>query len=153
MAKEFYVELGGKSRRLAYRVRDGIELKRRFGRPLISLLREDVMGMRERPDPDKPGETLWEAVNATDPEVQVAFLYVGVRHEGGVNEDKVLNWVDAHLSDGKPMGDLVGPVWKAVFISGVLGYSLDIEAEAEKLKDDEAGKDRPAGTTPPEAAA
>jgi hypothetical protein len=51
MAKEYFVELAGKQRKLGYRGSDEIALKNRFGRPVAQLLRIDVMGLREEPDP------------------------------------------------------------------------------------------------------
>jgi hypothetical protein len=134
MAKEFYVELGGKSRKLAFRSRDGIELKNRFKKPLVQLLREDVMGL----DADS------NITGSTDLEVQAAFITAGIRRaalEDGdpkgrvITEDKVLDWIDDHHRTGEAMGVIVEPVYKAFFLSGVLGHSYDLDAEYAKLRD------------------
>jgi hypothetical protein len=136
MAKEYYIEIGGQRRRLQYRSRQGIELKNRFKKPLIRLLREDVMGLE--PDPERPGE--FKFGGTTDMEVQAAFILAGISHEAKrVTEDQVLDWVDAHIATGASMGDLVGPVWRAAFMSGVLGQSIDMD-EPSKEGDGAGGK-------------
>lgn len=143
MAKVHTVTLGGNTFPLAYTVKDAIALKRRFGKPLTILLRQDVMGMQERPKlqaecgPDEvlqPGETIWEAKGLHDVEIQVAFLHVGIVAGGAkkVTEAQVLEWVDAHMKAEQNMGPLVGPVWKAVLVSGITGTSVDVDEVLEE---------------------
>lgn len=148
MARTYTVSLGGREFPLAYTARDAIALKRRFSKPLANLLRQDVMGLVERPKtqadckPDElltAGETVWEAKGTHDLEVQIAFLHAGIVGGGAkaVTEDQVIDWVTAHMKTESNMGPLVGPVWKAVMVSGVTGSSVDMDAEG----DGEAGKD------------
>jgi hypothetical protein len=147
MAKVFTIPLGGKEWPLAYGPREAIALKRRFGKPLADLLRQDVMGMQERPKtqadckkPDEvvtPGETVWEARGTHDLEVQIAFLHAGIVCGGGKNgtkqvtEENVLDWVAEHMKSAHDMGPIVAPVWKAVMYSGVTGASVDMDAVIE----------------------
>lgn len=154
MAKDFYVEIGGKSRLLRYRTRQAIELKARFGRPLIRLLREDVMGLVAEPDPKQPGKTVYVVAGTTDPEVQVAFLHAGLVHNNPrLTEPQVIDWIDQHMeAEGATMGDLIEPVWKAVFMSKVLGYQLDMDAEAAKAAADSEASGPSEGGKAPEPA-
>ncbi len=138
MAKEFTVTLGGKTRRLTYTAQDAIALKKRFDKKIANLLREDVMGMEEIPKPGgKPGETQWLPASLYDLEVQIAFLHRGISTPDSrlPTEEQVAKWVDEeYIRARKPLSELIEPVWKAVFLSGVLGYTLDIEDEMEKAE-------------------
>lgn len=151
MAKVHTVTLGGKSFPLGYTPRDAIALKRRFNKPLTLLLRQDVMGMEERPKTQadcksgqvlKPGDTVWEAKGLHDIEVQIAFLHAGIVSGGArkVTEDQVIDWVDQHMKTEQNMGPLVGPIWKAVLLSGITGTTVDVETIAEDA-DEPEGKD------------
>lgn len=142
MARVHTVVLGGTTYPLAYTPRDAIALKRRFGKPLVNLLRQDVMGMGERPKTQedckpgevvKPGDTMWEARGLHDVEVQIAFLHAGITSGGArkITEDQVTDWVAQHMKTEQNMGPLVGPVWKAVLLSGITGTSVDIDAALE----------------------
>lgn len=148
MSKEFTIELGGRTRRIAFRGSDAVALKNRFNKNILRLLREDVMGMRELPNPEKPGQTSLEFTGEVDLEVQVAFITAGIRRglllendprARTIDEERVQSWVDEHLSKGSSMGPLVEPVYKAFFLSGALGYSHDVDAAAETVKDEEPG--------------
>src|SRR5574342_323416 len=104
--KEYSVNLGGRDYRLAYGPRDAIALKRRFGKPFVTLLREDVMGLVERPKPNgKPGETQWLPEATWDLEVQAAFITAGISGPDGsgqkIGEDKVLALIGEHFKAGK----------------------------------------------------
>lgn len=134
MAKVYTVKLGGKEWPLKYSARDAIELKRRFNKPLALLLRQDVMGLEERPKPNgKPGETTWTPAGTYDLEVQAAFVWVGLRNDKGQpTEAKVLEWIDAHLEAEENLGPIIEPVWRAVFVSGITGVSVDFEKVDEE---------------------
>lgn len=143
MAKVHTVTLGGKSFPLGYTPRDAIALKRRFNKPLTLLLRQDVMGMEERPKTQadcktdevlQPGATVWEAKGLHDIEVQIAFLHAGMVSGGArkITEDEVINLVGQHMKDEQNMGPLVGPIWKAVLLSGITGTTVDVDAIGEE---------------------
>ena len=137
MAKVYTVELGGKEYRLAYGARDAIALKKRFGKPFSVLLRQDVMGMDERLKPGgKPGEMQWIPAGLTDLEVQAAFLAAGIAGPDGsgvkgVTEEKVIVWLSEHFAAGKSIADVITPCWKAVFLSGITGVSIDMDTVGE----------------------
>jgi hypothetical protein len=121
-----------------------IELKNRFHKPLLRLLREDVMGL------DADGTVSGNV----DLEVQIAFITAGLRHANPrLTDETVRGWIDDRLkSEDKSMGPLIGPVWNCVFYSGILGYSLDVEKEAAKaLEAAEGEKPETAPSTDPEA--
>lgn len=124
--KKFVVNVGGRERTLKYKTAEARDLKNRFGKPLLRLLREDVMGL------DAEGNS----TGNTDLEVQIAFLHAGLRHDNPrLTEETVSKWIDDRLeTEDRGMGPLVGPIWACVFYSGILGYSLDVEAEAEKVR-------------------
>lgn len=134
MAKVYAVALAGREYGLAFGARDAITLKKRFEKSVTALLREDVMGMVERQKPGgKRGETHWTLNGTYDLEVQVAFIHLGIVTGGakGVSEERVIGWVDDHIKAGKSLGELVEPVWRAVLLSGIVGASIDTEAERE----------------------
>jgi hypothetical protein len=124
--KKFPVLIGGRERTLKYKTDEAIYLKNRFAKPLLRLLREDVMGL----------DANSESTGNVDIEVQIAFLWQGLRHDNArLQEETVRRWIDERFeSADKNMGPIIGPIWNAVFYSGILGYSLDVEAEAEKVK-------------------
>ena len=139
MARQYSVLLAGREYPLRFTAKDGIALKRRFGKPLATLLREDVMGLAEEPKPDgAPGETHWVPKGQFDLEVQVAFLHAGVVSGGAkLTEDKIMDYIQQHLDSAQHMGPIIQPLWKAVYISGITGASIDPDAAQE-------GTDEPA---------
>jgi hypothetical protein len=152
MAKEFSVELGGRTRKLAYRGSDAIALKNRFNKPIARLLREDVMGFRDEPNPEKPGTMHAVMTPDSDLEVQVAFLATGIRRAlviagdskaNQITDERVQGWVDEHLAQPDAvLGVLVGPVWRAFLYSGALGYSKDVSLDVDAEGDGDAGKEK-----------
>lgn len=137
MAKTYTVNLGGKDWPLSYTVDDAIELKRKFGKPLNTLLREDVLGAVERPKPDGlPGQTHWVVTGTADLEVQLGFLAVGMRNGNGQpDEKKVKGWVNEMLTAGQDFSPLAITVWKACLASGITGTVMDPDATEEPGKD------------------
>lgn len=131
MATKYSVTLGGREWPLSYNATDAIELKRRFGKPLNNLLREDIMGFVERQKPDgRPGETHWVGTGTADLEVQLAFLAVGMRNGNGQpDEKKVIGWVNEMLEAGMDFSPLAIKVWKAALASGITGTVVDPDAE------------------------
>lgn len=123
------VNLNAKDWELRYTVRDAIELKKRLGRTGDRILM-DMTGVRD----GVPSLGF-------DIEVLVVCLAQGIRHVKAVGEDKVIAWVQEHVDNNKPIGDLMGPVAEALLESGCFGYKKK-QLEA----DDDAGKE-PAPTT------
>lgn len=145
--REFFVEIGGKSRRVRYTSSDGRALYRQFEKPLNKLFMDDVLGLHK--DPSDGRMRLGGTVN---PEAQFAVLMTGLKHDQPSLTDEMLDsWIDAHLDAGLPMGDLVGPAVKAAYFKGVVtGRSLDLD-EIEKNVVEEQGKGpEPAPVTPGE---
>lgn len=137
MAREIYVEIGGKERRLKYTTREGIELKRRFGKTPKRLLHEDIAPSENgRPTAD------------FDPEVVVAALYMGLRHELGRKDTEatVEQWFDVACKAGVAI-HVVNQIVDAVMLDGITGQSIDFEARRAAQA---AEEDEPAAATPPD---
>jgi len=134
-AREFTVTLGGRELPLRYDVfgTDVEEMEDEFRRPdgtpgsILELAREHLL---------KAGSL----------KVQVALLWYGVRHNKGLTRDQVRRWYLQHTQDGGKRGDLLLPVWRALVVSGVLGFIGEIEEPEE-------GKATPADPNTPVRAA
>lgn len=125
--KEFFITIGGKDRRLRYTSSDSIRLFQRFGKPLRTLVREDLMGL----DADN------KATREFRPDVQLAFLHLGLAHDiPRLTEDQVTAWIDQLLEEGGDIQDVVTVATKAAYYSGiVLGVRYDVDAEQEKAQE------------------
>lgn len=129
--KEFQITVGGSERRLRYTSKDGVLLYQRFGKPLHPLIRDDALGLGRDGKPTRE----------TRPDVQVALLFLGLRHDlPRLTEDQLSEWIDLHLEEGGDLADLVSIASKAAYYSGiVLGRRLDIDEESERT-DEQLGK-------------
>ena len=147
--KTFFVTVGGRERQLRYTSEDALALKRRFGKSILQLIRDDVMAIG----------TVGDVTGVTgdfDREVQVAFLHAGLARGGyQITEAKLNALVDKHCGPkdgdvgGGKIGDFVMPAVRAAFYSGVVtGYSKDLEAVEEEPSEEAEGNDQPSGETP-----
>lgn len=148
MARETTIKLGGQDRPLKFRCTgDRVELCKRFpGRSFHDLMFKGLMGLTGVARKDDTGEVLRDDKGRPlaetdaallDLEVLVAFLARGLR----VPEAQVYEWLDVLIGEGGRWLDLYGPVSSAVLASGMLGYSVDTEAEpSEQGKAEEAPK-------------
>ena len=134
--KEYFVNLGGQDRRLRYTPKDGVDLYRKFGKPLRALFEFDVLGGFAS---DGAGLANY------NPDAQVAVLLAGLSHdEKRLTEEKLCGWIEEHYASGGTMWDLAHVASKAAYFSGiVLGRSVNIEDDIKT-----AGKGQPE-TTPP----
>lgn len=142
MGKTFEVELGGKSRRLAFHQRDAIELKKRFGEAPHRLLFMRCLGMSF--EGLKPGERARMDPGLFDPEVQSAVLHRALARGGwNVTEEKVIDLIDAAVQggDGKvSAGDFFAPAVRCALYSGAItGSQVDLEASSEEPAEGDAG--------------
>lgn len=117
------VNLNAKEYELRYTVRDGIELRKRLGRPGVQILK-DLIGLDAN---GKFGLTF-------DLEALAACISVGIRHVSKATEDKVITWIQEHIDNGKVIGDLAGPVVEAMNEQGCWGFKLKPEESDEPGK-------------------
>lgn len=143
--KEFSITIGGRERRLRFTSRDAIDLYKAFGKPLVELVKYDLVGLD---DENKQMRT-------TRPDVQIAFLHRGLRHDNPrLTEDQVIDWVDRHLEAGLDIEELTVPAGKAAYYSGIVfGKRVDVDAEADRLAEQNGGGKASTGETDPETAA
>ena len=129
MAREVFVKLGGEDRRLRFTTREGIELKRRFNKTPKRLLHEDIA-------PSANGRPTLDF----DPEVVVAALFLGLRHELRRKESEVTveQWFDVACKAGEAVL-IVNQLVDAIMLDGITGQSIDFEARraAREAEDDE----------------
>lgn len=160
MAREYSITLGGKEYPLRYLSRERVALCKRFpGRTFDDLVSKNLMGRTGMPFLDEHGEVKRDPkgrplaevdVRLWDLEVLVAFMQHGVSRPGAeVTESQVYDWVDQHIASGKTFWEFYGPVTKAVLVSGVLGYTEDLDAEpSETGKGPEPAKESETQPTP-----
>ena len=139
--EEYSVVLGGRHYELKFTdVRQGIELKRRFGRHPMLLLR-DACGL------DDSGKI----TGLMDVELLAAFVLVGIRHlSRKLNEEKVLDWLNEEIKEERSLYEIATPVLLAVMESGILGRVI----HPEKDEEPDAGKapePKPEETPPPDS--
>jgi hypothetical protein len=125
------INLNAREYDLRYTVRDGIELRKRCGRPGVQIMR-DLMGL------DSTG-TLGLTF---DLEALAACIVVGIRQEQKILEDTAIKWIQAHLDSGGLIGGLAGPIVEAMNASRCFGFQLRSE------EDQGPGKDPVAETSP-----
>lgn len=118
--KVFEVELGGKRRRIRFTPMDGAKLWRRFNKPLFNLLMHDCMAVGSN------GKSTGEF----NPDAQLALLSLGL----ATDEETVSQWIyEAQCGHSDvTIADFVMPAIKAAFYSGILGKSIDLDAEEDK---------------------
>lgn len=151
--KTYSVTLGGRDRLVDFNSFDAMELHKRFGTPIIELIKRDVLGLNEE----------GKLRAGFSREAQIAFLAVCLRRGGWrtVNEAQVGELIDKELkgASGVTVYHLMDAASKAAFYSGaVTGVSQDLdEAEATAREESgaigaEAGKAlEPAAVVPSEA--
>jgi hypothetical protein len=121
------INLNAKEFGLRYTIRDGIELRKRLGRPGVQIMR-DLVGL------DSGGQFAL----TFDIEALAACIVVGIRHQQKATEDTVIKWIQEHIDNGRLLGDLAGPVVEAMNTQGCFGF---------KLKNDEPEEPGKAETT------
>jgi len=114
------IALNAKEYSLRYTIRDGIELRKRLGRPGIQIMR-DLMGL------DQGGQMAL----TFDLDALVACITVGVRHQQKATEDTVTKWIQEHIDNGKLIGELVTPVIEALNAGRCFGFKLQGEEPEE----------------------
>lgn len=130
------VHLNGKDWELRYTIRDGIELRKRLGRPGIKLM-ADIAGAEGG-----------EQTLGFDIEALLVSIAVGIRHIRAVNEDTLAKWIQAHVDNNGKLGDLINPVIESMLEGGCWGYKKQAVIEAEAAESD-AGKAEPPPETEP----
>jgi len=105
---------------------------RHFGLPgMREILFERVFPIKPDPTRDnKPYPT-----GGGDDEAQHKLIYLGLRGGGlpkHISEEKVSDWIDAAVQNGKPIIGFVATAVNAVLASGVLGYVYEHEAVTEE---------------------
>ena len=118
------VNLSAREYDLRFTIRDGIELRKRLGRPGVQIMK-DLVGLD---DAGKFALTF-------DIEALAACLSVGIRHQAKIGEDKIVSWIQEHLDNGKLIGDLAGPVVETMNLQGCFGFKLKNDEPEEPGKD------------------
>jgi hypothetical protein len=114
------ITLNAKEYGLRFTVRDGIELRKRLGRPGVQIMK-DLVGL------DASGQFAL----TFDLEALAACISVGIRHQQKVTEDTVVKWIQEHIDNSKLIGDLAGPVVEAMNKQGCFGFKLQSEEPEE----------------------
>lgn len=126
------VNLGAKEYQLRYTIKDGRELtqrlKKRGAQILTALLGSEEDGRF--------------SLNF-DLDVLIVALQVGLRQEKRVTEDVIEKWLQEHMDNDKPIGDLIGPTFNALNASGCFGFRL----KADEPEADEGKEKAPTPTT------
>ena len=123
MAKEYSVELGGKSRPLKYTRKERIEIENRFDCDI-----RDFVYVKAFPLVDgKP-------TGGGRIECQEALIFYGLRHSGPrIKEDVVSQWLQEEVDAGRSIYTPLSQAILALLASGVMGWTPPLEM----LEDDE----------------
>ena len=134
--KDYFINVGGKDRRLVYTADDREAVERLFpyeGQPgnLRQLMQRNGF---------------FESSGSGSFEVQATILWAGLQHESPtLSVQKVKGWIKDHLTARRHIALLSAPAAAAILEQGVLGYVVDVSTLAEQ-EEGEGGKE-------PEAAA
>jgi hypothetical protein len=125
--KTYHVTIRGQERLLRFTSADAVALKRKHGKTVLRLIREDVLAQ------DLDGNLTGD----TDIEVQASLVATCLQRGGmKVTELEVLQFFDELFLSENPdarIGDLVMPAVAAAFYSGaVTGRSKDIFAKRDE---------------------
>jgi len=133
LAKEYYIELGGRKRLLRYTRAERVEIEQRFDCDIKSFVYDKSFPLVD----GKP--TLGGRI-----ECQEALIWYGLRHSGPkVTEDSVSKDLQALVSSG---GSIYAPLSQAILAllaSGVMGWNPPLNLEDEE--DEGAGKEAAGG--------
>jgi len=135
MAKTYTVDLPvTQTRELRYTRVERMEFEKRFrhfGLPgMKEILFDRVFPVR--PDPSNDGKMT--PTGGGDLEAQTAFIWMGIRHKNPkfITEEKVGEWLDLAITEGRPMLLFLAEAVNAVCDSGVLGYVIDRAVSEEE---------------------
>jgi len=129
--KDYFINIGGKDRRLVYTADDREAVERSFpyeGQPgnLRQLMQRNGF---------------FDSSGGGSFEVQATILWAGLRHESPtLSVMKVKGWIKEHLTARRHIALLTAPAAAAVLEQGVLGYVVDISTLAEQEESGEGGK-------------
>jgi len=137
MAKEYFVELAGKSRLLRYTRQERVEIEARFNCDLRTFVYELAFPMKEKDGKQVP--TLGGRLEA-----QEALIFYGLRHAGPkITEEVVSRWMQETVEkvgpDGKG-GNLYVSLSQAIvglLASGLLGWNPPLAKDDDE---DDEGK-------------
>ena len=132
MAKEYQVELGGRSRVLRYTRQERVEIEARFDCDI-----KDFVYLKAFPLVDgKP--TLGGRI-----ECQEALIFYGLRHNGPkITEEAVSKWLQEAVAKG---GSIYAPLSQAIvalLASGILGWNPPLADEDDDEGKEQAGEEK-----------
>ena len=114
MAKEYFVDLAGKSRLVRYTRQERVEIEARFNCDLRTFVYELAFPLKEDGKPTLGGRL----------EAQEALVFYGLRHSGPkITEEVVSKWLQDTVEKG---GNLYVPLSQAIvglLASGLLGWN------------------------------
>jgi hypothetical protein len=132
VAKEYYLELGGRKRLLRYTRAERVEIEQRFDCDIKSFVYEKAFPLVD----GKP--TLGGRL-----ECQEALIWYGLRHNGPkVTEDLVSKELQEVVAKG---GSIYAPLSQsivALLASGILGWNPPLSEEDEDEGKEQAGGER-----------
>ena len=116
MAREVYVNLGGEERRLMFdAARSAIEIENRLKKVPAAVMDEQLRATRDNP--------------AFSPIALAFLLWLGLRHaDRKLSEAQVIDWMGAAFQENRGI-ELAWNVRDALFLSGVCGFSVDVQAD------------------------
>lgn len=127
MAKEYYVELGGKKRLLRYTRQERVEIENRFDCDIKEFVYAKAFPLVD----GKP--TLGGRI-----ECQEALIFYGLRHNGPkITEEVVSKWLQEAVDKG---GSIYAPLSESIvglLASGILGWNPPLASDEE----DDEGKE------------
>jgi hypothetical protein len=131
-------------RELRYQRAERVEFEKRFrhfGLPgMKDIIFERVFPIKPDPTRDnKPYPT-----GGGDLEAQYTLIYLGLRGGGSlakhITEEKVNEWIDLSIKEGRPLVGMVATCVNAVMASGVLGFMYEHDAVVEEETEEGEGK-------------
>lgn len=144
--KEFVITFGGKERRIRFTTNDARVLRKRFDKPLSSLIAENLMGWRNGTKHDY------------DLEAIAAVAMLGLQHfDRTVTEDKFFTggenggWLDDTIDEGS-LEEKIVILARAVYASGVVnGHPVDIDNVVKRFMGDATPSGDEGKAAPPAA--
>lgn len=128
MAKEYFVELAGKSRLLRYTRQERVDIEARFDCDIKTFVYEKAFPINQDGKPTLGGRL----------EAQEALIFYGLRHSGPkVTEEVVSKWLQDAVEKG---GAIYVPLSQAIvglLASGILGWNPPLAKDEDE---DDEGK-------------
>jgi hypothetical protein len=137
MPEKFTVNLPmSQERELRYTRAERLEFEKRFrhfGLPgMKGIIVEKVFPQAPNPQNDNKLEYTGDG----DMEAQYCLVWLGIRHHNPklITEERVAEWLDLAVTEGRPVLNFVAAAINAVMASGVLGFVPKVTVESEEVE-------------------